>query len=278
MPELPEVETVVRLIRPAVVGRRILDAHVAWRRTVGGLTERAFARAVSGLRVVDVRRRAKYALFDLEPAGVLVGHLRMTGRLTVERAPLRPGPWSRVWLDFDDGTVLHFLDVRKFGRLVYGKDDAQVLPPLGPEPLGDGFTAAWLRAALRRRRRALKPLLLDQGFLAGLGNIYVDEALHRARLHPLRRSDRVPPRAADRLHAEIRAVLTEAIAREGSSFDGFYRTPEGNPGRFQHQFAVYARDGQACRTCGRTIRKLVVGQRGTHVCPRCQPAPRDRRR
>ncbi len=133
-----------------------------------------------------------------------------------------------------------------------------------------------MRRELRARRRMLKPLLLDQSFVAGLGNIYVDEALHRTGLHPLRRSDRVPPAAADRLVDEIRATLEEAVEREGSSFDAFYRTPEGQPGSYQHQFRVYGRDGKPCRTCGRVVRKIVVAQRGTHYCTRCQPAPRGR--
>ena len=153
-------------------------------------------------------------------------------------------------------------------------DLTRAVAGLGPEPLEDGFTAESFRRALLARRRVLKPLLLDQSFLAGLGNIYVDEALHRAGLHPLRRSDKLPKRATDRLHAEIRATLTEAIEREGSSFDAFYRTPEGQPGSYQHQFRVYGRAGQPCRTCGRPIRKLVVAQRGTHVCTHCQRAPR----
>ena len=125
-----------------------------------------------------------------------------------------------------------------------------------------------------RRRRMLKPLLLDQQFLAGLGNIYVDEVLHRARLHPLRRSDTVGRARAAALHRAVRAVLQAAIEHQGSSFDAFYRTPEGQPGSYQHQFRVYGRDGKPCPRCGRTIRKSVVGQRGTHTCPRCQPRPR----
>ena len=176
-------------------------------------------------------------------------------------------------LPLDRGT-LHFLDVRKFGRLAFHSDPQPLQEKYGPEPLEGDFTVPWFRSALRRRRRALKPLLLDQGFLSGLGNIYVDEALFRAGLHPLRRSDRVPGPAVQRLHTAIQGVLTEAIRREGSSFDVFYRTPEGQPGSYQEQFLVYGRDGRPCRSCGRIIKKIVVGQRGTHICTRCQPAPR----
>ena len=278
MPELPEVETVVRLIRPRLLGRRFTDLDVTWERTLGGATRSEFERAVVGSRVLGVWRRAKYIVIDLErrgrPAGCLLGHLRMTGRMHVEPRSADPGPYARVRLGLDGGEVFSFVDVRKFGRLRHLADPDPVFAKLGPEPLGDEFTAAWLRRALRARRRMLKPLLLDQGFLAGLGNIYVDESLHRARLHPLRRSDRVRPAAAGRLQAEIRATLEEAIEREGSSFDSFYRTPEGRPGSYQDQFRVYGRDGKPCLSCGSTIRKLVVGQRGTHFCPRCQRARR----
>jgi formamidopyrimidine-DNA glycosylase len=274
MPELPEVETVARLLRPRIVGRRIVAASVAWRRTLGGMSVAAFSRAVCGARIANVERRAKYVVMSLEPHGALVGHLRMTGRMHVEARGWDPGKFAKVRLDLDDGTAFHFIDVRKFGRLMYAAEPAKLLAELGPEPLSDAFTAEWLFEALRDRRRRLKPLLLDQTFLAGLGNIYVDEALHRARLHPLQSSQRIERTAVHALHAAVRSVLREAIDREGSSFDTFYRTPEGNPGSFQDQFQVYGRTGEPCHTCGTPIRRLVVGQRGTHVCPKCQRAPR----
>lgn len=279
MPELPEVETTVRLIRPSLVGRTITGASVAWRRTVGA---REFEQRVTGARIVAVRRRAKYFVIDLQrsgkAAGAIVGHLRMTGRVLVEPAKAATPDYAKVALALDDGHVMHFVDVRKFGRLVWHADAAAELADLGPEPLGDEFTAAWLERALGERKRALKPLLLDQTFVAGLGNIYVDESLHRSGLHPLAKSERVKPAQALLLHREIRSVLEEAIEREGSSFDVFYRTPEGNPGSYQDQFRVYGRDGKPCHACGTTIARMVVGQRGTHVCPRCQPKPRRDRR
>jgi formamidopyrimidine-DNA glycosylase len=278
VPELPEVETVVRLVRPRLRGRTLTGASVGWARTLGGQDPAAFRRAILGARAAGVRRRGKYVLVDLErdgaAAGHLVCHLRMTGRLHVEPDGWDAGPYERVRLPLDDGTNLHFLDVRKFGRLQFALRLEDVLPELGPEPLSDEFTAAWLAGALRSRRRLLKPLLLDQAFLAGLGNIYVDEALFAARLHPLTASDRVSPRRAEELRDAIRVVLAEAIRREGSSFDAFYRTPEGRPGSYQHQFQVYGRAGLPCRRCGATVRRIVVGQRGTHLCRRCQRAPR----
>jgi len=274
VPELPEVETVTRIVRPKLVGRTIEDVHVSWPRTLGGRSPAAFRRAVVGARVRAVWRRAKYLVFDLERggelAGWIVGHLRMTGRIHVEPRGYDAGPYERLRLELDRGKDFHFIDTRKFGRLVFTTDLEDVLPPLGPEPLGDEFTVRGLHAEASRRRRLLKPLLLDQSFVAGLGNIYVDECLHLARLHPERRSDRLDRAGAERLHDAIRRTLAAAIEREGSSFDSFYRTPEGNPGSYQHQFRVYGRTGLPCPECGEPIRRIVVAGRGTHLCPRCQ--------
>lgn len=278
MPELPEVETVVRLIRPALVGRRITSSRVRWAGSLGGQSAREFARAVHGARVRAVRRRGKFIVAELERGGEEIGglvcHLRMTGRLHVAAPEVDSGPYTRVSCGLDDGRHLHFVDVRKFGRLRFHPRPAQLLAGLGPEPLDAAFTAAGFARALRGRRRILKPLLLDQSFVAGLGNIYVDEALHRARIHPLTRADRLSARKAGLLHRAIRATLSAAIRREGSSFDAFYRTPEGNPGSYQHLFRVYGREGRRCARCGATVTRIVVGQRGTHFCPRCQRLPR----
>ena len=274
MPELPEVETVARMLRPALVGRRLGASTVRWKRTLGGVDPRVFAAAVEGTRVRAVERRAKWIVLALSraraDAGVLCVHLRMTGRLEVANDDVEPGKWERVRIDLDGGKVLRF-DPRKFGRVKFTRDPASVLAELGPEPLGPEFTGDWLAGALRARRRLLKPLLLDQTFVAGLGNIYVDESLHRAGLHPLARSERVTRAQAAELRDAIRAVLSAAIAREGSSFDVFYRTPEGRPGGYQDEFRVYGRAGEPCLECGAEIRYSLVGQRGTHVCPRCQP-------
>ncbi|MAB81391.1 MAG: formamidopyrimidine-DNA glycosylase [Planctomycetes bacterium] len=274
MPELPEVETVCRLIRPKLVGRTLGVSRVHWQRSLGGLSVRRFSKHVRDARVRRVRRRGKYIVAELERegsfAGAILVHLRMSGRLHVDPAACDRGPHLRVSVDLDDGKRLNFLDVRKFGRFTFCDDPLEVLRALGPEPLGSEFTPLWLRDQLRSRKRILKPLLLDQSFLAGLGNIYVDEALHAARLHPLQRSNEVSARKSNALREAIRGTLLEAIEREGSSFDTFYRTPEGQPGSYQHQFQVYGRNGRPCRTCGRKISRIVVGQRGTHLCSRCQ--------
>ena len=273
VPELPEVETVARHLRPLLEGRRIEGATITWERSVGEITPTRFRRAVTGATIQRVHRRAKYLLFDLGERGHLVGHLRMTGRMQVGA---HPGQYVVVTMNLDDGNGWHFLDVRKFGRLLWTRDPSDALPALGPEPLEPEFTAAWFHDALRARNRQLKPLLLDQAFLAGLGNIYVDEALHLAKLHPQRAASSLNRPAATRLHGAIREVLAQAVLHEGSTFDGFYRTPEGQPGSYQHKFQVYSRTGQPCPRCKTNIRRIVVGARGTHVCPRCQRAPRVR--
>lgn len=278
MPELPEVETVARLVRPRLLGRTIRGVRVNWERTLGGRSRAAFGRLVRGARVASVERRAKYIVMELERAGDVVGfllvHLRMTGRLHVDEQGSERHAHTRVTCTLDDGHELRFVDVRKFGRFEYHHEVGGILDRLGPEPLEQGFDAEWLIGALAKKKRVLKPLLLDQFFLAGLGNIYVDESLHEARLHPLTPAHRVSRAKARALVQAIRKILREAIEREGSSFDTFYRTPEGQPGSYQHQFQVYGRGGQPCRTCSRTISRIVVGQRGTHFCPRCQPKPR----
>ena len=286
MPELPEVETHVRLLRPDLVGRTIREAQVLWPRTVASPSPREFCSGVRGRAIRSIWRRAKYFVLELDGGPKrdggrrLVGHLRMTGRLYV--AERNDADHARAWMALDDGRYLVFVDVRKFGRLALVRALDEVLPALGPEPLAvppapddvPVMDADWFASALRRRRRQLKPLLLDQSFVAGLGNIYVDESLHKARLHPLRSSETVSRKSALLLADTIHDVLGAAIAAQGSSFDAFYRTPEGKPGSFQDEFTVYDRQGQPCTQCGGTIRKIVVGQRGTHLCPRCQRAPR----
>ena len=273
MPELPEVETTARLIRPGLEKRRIVGVDVDWVRTLGGVSEHAFRMAVEGCRVDKVWRRAKYVVLQLsrrgKPAGAILVHLRMTGRLVVSKRSEEVPKFRRVSLELDRGT-LHFLDVRKFGRFTFHEDETKALEHLGPEPLGDEWDAGDFADNLRSRKRIIKPLLLDQSFLAGLGNIYVDESLHAARIHPQQPSDLVSKAKAVVLFGEIQRVLAAAIEREGSSFDSFYRTPEGQPGAYQHLFQVYGRGGQPCLRCERPIRRIVVGQRGTHFCPRCQ--------
>lgn len=265
MPELPEVETIARTLRPSLVGRRILSTRLLWPRSLAAPAPEDFDARIGGQEILDVGRRAKYLHLRLG-AGHLFIHLRMSGDLWLRPASETPAAHDRLHLVLDDRQALVFNDPRKFGRVWLVENPLDVTGDLGPEPFAEDFTAAWLHRALTTRRRQLKPLLLDQSFLAGLGNIYTDEALYRAGLHPLALSDSVTVKQAARLFHAIRAVLETGIANNGASIDWVYRG-----GGFQNYFNVYGREGQPCPTCGTIIKKIVVGQRGTHFCPNCQP-------
>jgi formamidopyrimidine-DNA glycosylase len=195
----------------------------------------------------------------------------MSGDLTVVDAAAPADPYAHTIFHFADGAELRFSDTRKFGKVFLVARIEEVTSALGPEPLAPGFTARELAERLAARKRALKPLLLDQTFLAGLGNIYTDEALHLAGLHPLRRSDSLRPAEVRSLWSAIRRVLKTGIRHNGASIDWAYRG-----GGFQNHFRVYGRAEEPCYTCGTPIRRTVIGQRGTHLCPHCQPAPRSR--
>lgn len=265
MPELPEVETIARTLRPSLEGRRVLFARLLWPRSLAAPDPEAFAVRIGGQEIGDVGRRAKYLHLRLG-AGHLFIHLRMSGDLYLRPAEEPPAAHDRLHFVLDDGHALVFNDPRKFGRVWLVDNPLDVTGRLGPEPFSERFSPAWLHAALIARRRQLKPLLLDQSFLAGLGNIYADEALHRAGLHPLAQSDSVTASQSAGLFESIRAVLQAGIAANGASIDWAYRG-----GGFQNYFNVYGRDGQPCPACGTIIEKIIVGQRGTHFCPNCQP-------
>lgn len=266
MPELPEVETVRRTLAPVVEGRAIATVSFVWPRTCVG-DPRATAARLAGQRIERLERYGKYLLFRLRRNGresLLVIHLRMTGNLLVNGAP---GEFTRASMTLDDGTAVVFQDVRKFGRWQWSERLPPRLAALGPEPLEIGRDEFAIR--LRSRTARLKALLLDQEFLRGLGNIYADEALFLARLHPLRSADAVGPRKARDLHGAIQAVLQNAIAAGGTSIRD-YRDSRGAEGRFQTQIRIYGRGGEPCANCGTRVRRVVVAQRSTHFCPRCQ--------
>ncbi len=273
MPELPEVETIARTLRPELIGLTITEADVRWARTVAAPSVRRFKQQIQGQVIREVGRRAKFLRLQLSDYELLI-HLRMSGDLAFRRLPAAPARHDRLILSLRPPArgrragplySLTFNDTRKFGRVWLTANPEEVTGSLGPEPLSDEFTPQWLAEALHNRHRQLKPLLLDQTFLAGLGNIYTDEALHRAGLHPLTLSDAVSDRKAEALHAAIQATLREGIERNGASFDWVYRG-----GDFQNYFRVYDREGKPCPVCGTPIQRLVVGQRGTHICPNCQ--------
>ncbi len=268
MPELPEVETIARGLRPELTGLTIVEADVRWRRTIATPSAPRFKAQVRGQVIREVGRRAKFLRLSLSDYELFI-HLRMSGDLMLKPGRAKPSKHDRLILTLKapNGGLhsLAFNDTRKFGRVWLTANPEEVTGRLGPEPLSDEFTPRWLSDALHKRHRQLKPLLLDQTFLAGLGNIYTDESLHRAKLHPLALSDSITPRKAERLHAAIQATLLEGIERNGASLDWVYRG-----GEFQNYFRVYDREGKPCPVCGTPIRRLVVGQRGTHICPHCQ--------
>ena len=268
MPELPEVETIVRNLRPALLGKTILSANLLWDRTLVSPSPALFQKRIRKQSIQDISRRAKFLQIKLSTYHLII-HLRMSGDLLVVLGGYQPAKHDRLLLHLTDDWTLIFSDPRKFGRVWLVEDPAEIFQNLGPEPLSDEFTPAWLYASLQSQHRQLKPLLLDQSFLAGLGNIYTDEALHMARLHPLTPSDLVSLEEAEILQMAIREVLEEGIRRNGASIDWVYRG-----GDFQNHFRVYGRQGEACPVCGSTIERSLVGQRGTHICPTCQVLPK----
>jgi formamidopyrimidine-DNA glycosylase len=298
MPELPEVETVARDLQQWVAGATIGATIVNWDRTIRHpQPAERFAVEIAGATIRRVSRRAKTVLLHLEDGRVMTVALRMTGALIVAERNTPLDPYARVVFELEDGRELRYRDVRKFGRIGLWPGGGlrsvgagrgarsrrvaetgrryrigEVFSGHGPEPLQRGFSAERLAERLSRRSAKLKTLLLDQSFIAGVGNIYADEALWRARLHPLRAADTLDARDVRRLHRSVRQVLREGIANRGASFSD-YVGADGQPGRNAERLAVYRRTDEPCFRCGRAIRRIVVGQRSTHFCPRCQPEP-----
>ena len=296
MPELPEVETIVRGLRPLLTGRRILDAELPsanangagssilrrilrdpeWKNPVD------FVDAIRGSSISAVRRHGKHLVFDLHPPNgkgstrSLLVHLGMTGRLTCEETPEPRSAHTHLILSLDrPGRWLHYTDIRRYGRLQLLDATGDPLGSLGPDPLEVAFPE-FVRL-LGVRRAMLKSLLLDQRFLRGLGNIYADESLFRARLHPAALAARLNRQQARRLYDAIRETLTLAIAAGGSSIAN-YVDGLGNTGYFQHEHQVYQRTGDPCFRCGSRIRKMIIASRSTHFCPNCQRSGRSVRR
>jgi len=264
MPELPEVETLTRLLRPALLDKTVLSSDLLWKRSLVEPSPASFKKQILGQRITDISRRAKFFHVHLNRYSLIL-HLRMSGDLLAVLGGYSPAKHDRLILKLSGDMSFVFNDPRKFGRIWLVSDPAAVFSGLGPEPLSDEFTSGWLFNALQARRRQLKPLLLDQGFIAGLGNIYTDEALHRAKLHPLTSSAAVTESEAYDLWQAVRAVLQQGIQDNGASIDWVYRG-----GDFQNHFRVYGRTGEACPTCGTPVERIVIGQRGTHFCPQCQ--------
>lgn len=274
MPELPEVEYVARQLRAEVIGRRIERVRVLWERAITGMSVAEFEARLSGQVMREVGRRAKYLLLTLESGDVLIIHRRMSGNLVLveSEAEEEREPYVRVALTLDDGRRLLYTDPRKFGRLrlVSAEELPAVFAAIGPEPLAADFTPVVLAERLAGRQRPIKALLLDQGVVAGLGNIYADEALFLAGIHPLRAGASLTPTEIAALHAGIQGALQVGIAHGGTTF-GRHRDIYNEAGRNLEHVEVYRRTGQPCVRCGTPIERIVVTQRGTHFCPHCQP-------
>ncbi len=241
-----------------------------WPGTIHSPDPRAFADRITGQTFTAINRRAKYILCELDH-DILVVHLKMTGRLYVTGRDTTDDAdrWVHFRLDLDGDQQLRFSDSRKFGRVYLTNNIEAITGGLGPEPLSDAFTAGLMAERMAGRKRAIKGLLLDQAFVAGIGNIYADESLYRAGIHPLRPADSLTSDEVIRLHGTIRDALNTGIQYEGASIN-WYRKPDGTRGSSQDHFYVYGRDGQPCHRCGDTIHKIRVAQRGTHFCPTCQ--------
>ncbi|MBW1648302.1 MAG: bifunctional DNA-formamidopyrimidine glycosylase/DNA-(apurinic or apyrimidinic site) lyase, partial [Deltaproteobacteria bacterium] len=276
MPELPEVQTIVDdLVQAGLIGRIIVSCTIFWPGCLAGIDQYAFADGVCARRVARLWRRGKYIGCRLSSGRSLLVHLRMTGRMVMHDWAAPYGKHEHVALGFDDGRELRFYDPRKFGRIWLTDNPDALLHRLGPEPLSRNFTAQVLAERLAGRQRAIKPLLLDQTFLAGLGNIYVDEALWQARLHPLQAAGSLSMDQVRALHRAVRQVLRRGLANGGTSLgrgQGNFSATIRGTGQNRHALKVFRRTGQDCPRCGAVIRRLVVGQRSTHICPQCQQA------
>lgn len=276
MPELPEVENTIRDLKPLLVGRRVQDVQILWPRLVHGKAPEAFTVELTGRQIVNTDRRGKYLLFPLDNGRIWVVHLRMTGQLHLAPAEAEVERHVHALLHLDNGQQLRYRDARKFGRFYLVNQAEEVMARLGPEPLSETFTPLELFFRLQGRRSAIKALLLDQRVVAGLGNIYADEALFKAGIDPRRPANTLTQADCNRLHTAIRQTLATAIREGGSSLGNSpltnYRRPIGVQGRFQQRHQVYQRAGQPCLVCGAPIERIKLGQRSTHFCPNCQRA------
>ena len=261
MPELPEVETVVRGLQNTIVGETIVDLEVPWEKAL--VADDPYE-SIVGKTITGVRRRAKYIVIELDRGALLV-HLRMTGKLT----PVFPEKHVTVILNFESGSSLYFQDTRKFGRMEYVHNPDDTLAHLGPEPLSMEFTVDVLYNMLKGKKRQIKPLLLDQTFLAGLGNIYVDEALFQARVQPLSIASAIPKARVKSLHSAIQSILSASIQAQGTTILNFTHG-ENQSGTYQAALQIYGRKDEPCLICETPIIKITVGQRGTHYCSVCQ--------
>ena len=262
MPELPEVETIRREILPFVKGKVFSGLEIKDHRNIKGITPKLLEKKLKGKKILGIERRAKYLVFHLSPEGFLVVHLGMTGRLLFE-----PDPYLKVSFVFSGGKKLYFSDARLFGKIRYFDEDPKL--DLGPEPFSADFTPPKFKEMLAKKKTTIKLALLDQKFLSGVGNIYANEVLFRAGIHPQRKTNSLKDNEIKKLHDAILHVLTEAVRYRGTS-DSWFVDARGKKGGFQFRLKVYGRDGEPCLKCKTLIKRIVMGQRGTYFCPKCQ--------
>ncbi|MGE7600918.1 DNA-formamidopyrimidine glycosylase [Peribacillus sp. NPDC097675] len=273
MPELPEVETVRRTLEQLVLGKEIVEVSVLWPKIIKAPEPvEQFQDALRGQTIQDIGRRGKFLIFTLDDYA-MVSHLRMEGKYGVHPKEEPYDKHTHVIFTFTDGSELRYRDVRKFGTMhLFRKGeemDQMPLLHLGPEPLSDEFTVEGLSAKLAKTSRKIKPVLLDQTVVVGIGNIYVDESLFRSGIHPERKASSLTLEEIIRLHAEIVATLSEAVEKGGSTIRSYVNS-QGQIGMFQLELNVYGRKGENCKVCNTPLEKLVVAGRGTHICPSCQ--------
>ncbi len=269
MPELPEVETIKNALLPLLKGGKITETELLCEKSVHKPDPKQFCQKLAGQNIKDIRRRGKYFLFDLSDGEVFILHLKMTGVLLLE-SKAEPQKHSVAIFKLDGRPDLHFIDQRKFGSLWLVKDENEVVGKLGPEPLGKEFTADVLKEIASRHKIPIKALLFDQRAIAGVGNMYADEALFAARIHPLKPAINLTTREIQKLRSGIIEVLEKGISHNGASVSD-YRLPDGAQGMAQTQFQVAHRKGETCLICGYPITRIKVRGRGTYFCPVCQP-------
>ena len=271
MPELPEVETIKNELVPYVVGHRISDVTLFWTGIVRQPSVEEFRSRLLGQGILGLTRRGKYLIFSLTSGEVLIVHLKMTGSLLVKPVSAQPEKHTRAIIHLDNEVAVHFRDPRKFGVMWLVKNDSSVTGKLGPEPLEPDFTPQVLAERVDNRSAPVKALLCDQGFVAGIGNMYADESLFAAGINPLRSGKSLSREEIERLHRAIQRILRAAIEDKGASVENYYR-PDGGLGTAHFQFQVAHRlSGEYCPVCGTPIERIVVRNRGTYFCPTCQP-------
>jgi len=267
MPELPEVETIKNALERCLVGRTFASVRITDTRPVQRLSQKQFCSGLVGRKITGISRRGKYLIISLSDSSNLIIHLRMTGALLWN--PDEDEPFTRLEFFFDDGSRLIYSDVRRFGTMHLAADLNEVVGKLGIEPLNDRFTSKALARLLKSRATPIKSALLNQEHIAGIGNMYADEALFMAKIHPLRPAKSLTAAEIKTLHGSIREVLKKGIRNNGASIRN-YRSPDGKTGTAHEEFAVAHREGQPCPACGAPVTRIVVGQRGSYFCQRCQ--------